>query len=63
MMKVLLAAMAVSASLAATPADAGAWQFSFNYSSSDCAAHVAAGRLPAASMVCRRTVLTDVRRP
>ena len=38
MMKVLLAAMAVSASLAATPADAGAWQFSFNYSSADCSA-------------------------
>jgi hypothetical protein len=36
MMKVLLAATAVFALLAATPADAGAWQFSFNYSSSNC---------------------------
>lgn len=36
MVKFLLAATAVFVLLAATPADAGAWQFSFNYSSSNC---------------------------
>ena len=37
MLKFFLAAAAASALLAATPAEAGAWQFAFNYSSSSCA--------------------------
>jgi hypothetical protein len=38
MLTFFLAAGTVSVLLAASPANAGAWQFSFNYSSSNCAA-------------------------